>query len=61
MITKDMANYLEEVKVREIFLSEQRNLRGSEVKMGKKLGFQAKKGKRMNINKKSVSFTVISL
>jgi hypothetical protein len=48
----DMAHLLEKVKVREIFLSEQRNLRGSKVKMGKILGFQAKKGKRMNINKK---------
>jgi len=45
MIAKDMANFLEEVKVRENFLSEQMNLRGSKVKMGKILGFHAKKEK----------------
>jgi hypothetical protein len=46
MIAKDMANFLEEVKVRENFLSEQMNLRGSKVKMGKKYwDFKQKKKK----------------
>ncbi len=35
-------------QVREIFLSEQRNLRGSKVKMGKNIGISSKKIKRMN-------------